>query len=43
MKVCLFAGDIRLNRKDEKSMKKYKLIDFLENKTVKMFSSPFVL
>ena len=37
MKVCLYAGDMNLNRKDEKKYAEIQKIDFLGNKTVKTF------
>ena len=46
MKVCLYAGDVHLNRKDENKYIEIQKFDFLGNKTVKtfflvqMFSSP---
>ena len=44
MKVCLYAGDINLNRKNEKKYIKVQKFDLLGNKTVKrFFSRPNVL
>ena len=44
MTVLLYAGDMHLNRKDEKKYVKIQKFDFLGNKTffflVQMFSSP---
>ena len=46
MEVRLYAGDMHLNRKDEKMYVEIQKIDFLGNKTLKtfflvqMFSSP---
>ena len=42
MKMCLYAGDMNLNRKDEKYVEIQKN-EFLGNKTVIFFSSPNVL
>ena len=43
MKVRLYAGDMPLNRKDEKLYVEIQKFDFLVNKTVKtFFSSPNV-
>ena len=41
MKVCLYAGDMNLNKNDEKKYVEIpKKIDFLRNKTVRTFFSP---
>ena len=40
MKVCLYAGDMNLNRNDEKKyveIQERKKFDFLRNKTVRTF------
>ena len=37
MKVRLYAGDMLLNRKDEKKYVEVQKFDFLGNKTVKPF------
>ena len=37
MKVCLYAGDMHLNRKDERKCVEIQKFDFLGNKTVKTF------
>ena len=37
MKVRLYAGDMNLNRKDEKKYVEIQTFNFLENKTVKNF------
>ena len=43
MKVRLYAGDMHLNRKDEKKYVEIQKFDFSGNKTVKtFFSSPYV-
>ena len=43
MKVCLYAGDMNINRKDEKKYVEIQKFDFLGNKTVEtFFSSPNV-
>ena len=44
MKLRLYAGDLNLNRKSEKSMKKYKKMIFRKQNGEKhLFSSPKVL
>ena len=41
--MCLYAGDMKSNRKDEKKYVEIQKTDFLGNKTVKLFfSSPKV-
>ena len=37
MKVCLYAGDMNLHRKDETEYVKIRKFDFLGNKTVTTF------
>ena len=37
MKVCLYAGDMNLNRKDEKKYVEIQNFEFLGNKTVIVF------
>ena len=37
MKVCLYAGDMHLNSKDEKKYVEIQKVDFLGNKIVKTF------
>ena len=37
MKVCSYAGDMNLNRKDGKKYVEVQTLDFLGNKTVKSF------
>ena len=37
MKVRLYAGDMNLNRKDEKKYVEIQKFNFLENKTMKNF------
>ena len=37
MKVCLYAGDMNLNRNHEKKYVEIQKIDFLRNKTVRTF------